>query len=59
LGSVEVGEATHVGAGAIILPGLKIGSACVIGAGAVVVKNLPDGSTVAGVPATQMEQKPR
>ncbi len=59
LGGVQLGEATHVGAGATILPGLKIGSACVIGAGAVVVKNLPDGSTVAGIPATQMEQKTR
>jgi sugar O-acyltransferase (sialic acid O-acetyltransferase NeuD family) len=59
LGGVEVGEATHVGASAVILTRLKIGRDCVIGAGAVVVKNLPDGSTVAGVPATQMEQKTR
>ena len=59
LGGVEVGEASHVGAGAIILTRLRIGSNCVIGAGAVVVKNLPDGSTVSGVPATQMERKPR
>ncbi len=40
-----------IGAGAIILPGIKIGKESVIGAGSVVTENVPERSIVAGVPA--------
>jgi acetyltransferase-like isoleucine patch superfamily enzyme len=51
-GSVFVGEASHVGIGAVIRQGIHIGKNAVIGAGAVVVKDVPNDTTVTGVPAT-------
>lgn len=48
---VYVGNFTQIGAGAIILPGVRIGSKVIVGAGAVVAKNVPDNSVVVGVPA--------
>jgi acetyltransferase-like isoleucine patch superfamily enzyme len=50
-GKIEVGENSFIGAGSIILPGVKIGSHCVIGAGSVVTKDVPDKTVVCGVPA--------
>jgi len=49
-GNVLIGEGTHVGTGAIILPNITIGKWCKIGAGAVVIKDIPDYSVVVGVP---------
>ena len=40
-----------IGAGAIIMPGVKIGMGSIVGAGAVVTKDVPDMAIVAGVPA--------
>jgi UDP-2-acetamido-3-amino-2,3-dideoxy-glucuronate N-acetyltransferase len=40
-----------VGAGAILLPGVRIGRAALVGAGAVVTHDVPEGATVKGVPA--------
>jgi len=42
-----------IGAGAIILPGIKLGRNCVIGAGAVVTHNVPPGEVWVGNPAKQ------
>lgn len=39
-----------IGAGAIILPGVRIGKGSVIAAGAVITKNVPKNVVVAGVP---------
>ena len=50
-GEVVVEDFAFIGAGAIILPGIKIGSKAIIGAGAVVTKNVSSNSTVAGNPA--------
>ena len=50
-GNVTVEEGTLIGAGAIVLPGVKIGKWAVIGAGAVVRANVADHCVVAGVPA--------
>lgn len=49
----SIGDAVHVGAGAIILRGCTVGSHVVIGAGAVVPEftTIPDWSLVVGVPA--------
>lgn len=47
-GNVSIGEGTWIGAGSIIIPGVKIGSWCVIGAGSVVTKDIPDGVLAVG-----------
>ncbi|WP_240917177.1 DapH/DapD/GlmU-related protein [Nocardioides sp. HDW12B] len=46
-----IGDRTHVGAGAVVLMGVRIGSECVVGAGAVVTHDVPDRTCVVGVPA--------
>lgn len=53
-GRISVGEYTFVGAGAIIMPGVRIGNNCVIAAGSVVTHNVPDGMVWGGVPARPM-----
>lgn len=50
--SISIGKDVWIGAGAIILPGVKIGNGVVVAAGAVVNKDVPDNVMVAGVPAT-------
>jgi maltose O-acetyltransferase len=52
--NVYIGNRVFIGAGSIILPGVKIGDEVVIGAGSVVAKNVPAKSVVAGVPAKQI-----
>lgn len=44
-----------IGAGSVILPGLRIGKRAKIGAGSVVTKDVPDGETWFGNPATKYE----
>lgn len=46
-----LGNDVWVGAGAIILPGIKIGNGAIIGAGAVVTNDVPPYAICAGVPA--------
>jgi acetyltransferase-like isoleucine patch superfamily enzyme len=50
-GSVLVGQGSWLGAGCIVLPGVRIGRCCMIAAGAVVREDVPDDSVAAGVPA--------
>ncbi len=47
---VTIGSDVWVGAGAIILPGVKIGSRTVVGAGSVVSRDLPDDVLAVGNP---------
>lgn len=49
--SVIIEDDAWIGAGAIIMPGVKIGKESIIGAGAVVTKDVPERTIVAGVPA--------
>lgn len=49
---------TYVGAGAILLPGVRVGRGAVIGAGAVVTSDVPAGGVVVGVPARSIAQSP-
>lgn len=56
-GPVEIGGGSWLGAGAIVLDGVKVGRNCVVGAGAVVTKDLPDCSVAVGVPARIVRQR--
>jgi maltose O-acetyltransferase len=47
---ITIGSDVWVGAGALILPGVRIGSRAVIGAGSVVTRDIPDGVFAAGNP---------
>ncbi len=49
-GNVHIGEGSWIGAGAIVIPGIKIGRWCTIGAGSVVLRDIPDGSVAYGNP---------
>ncbi len=55
LAPVLIGEDVWLGAGAIILPGVRIGNGAIVGAGAVVTKNVPPLTVVAGVPARRLK----
>lgn len=48
---VTIGNDVWIGAGAIVLPGVRIGDHSVIGAGSVVRNDVPEWSICAGVPA--------
>lgn len=47
---VYIGENAWIGAGAIILPGVRIGKNAVIGAGSVVTRDIPDNVVAVGNP---------
>jgi maltose O-acetyltransferase len=47
---VEIGSDVWVGAGALILPGVRVGSRAVIGAGSVVTRDVPEGMFAVGNP---------
>ncbi len=51
---VEIGSDVWVGAGALVLPGVRIGSRSVIGAGSVVTRDVPEGVLAAGNPCRVM-----
>ena len=53
-GHVVLGDRVKVGLNAVIRPGIVVGDDVRIGAGAVVTKDIPNGWTVAGVPAKQI-----
>jgi acetyltransferase-like isoleucine patch superfamily enzyme len=49
--SVIIKKGAWIGAGAVILPGVKIGEGSIVGAGAVVIHDVTSYTLVAGVPA--------
>jgi UDP-2-acetamido-3-amino-2,3-dideoxy-glucuronate N-acetyltransferase len=46
-------DGASVGAGAVVLPGIRIGAGALVGAGAIVTKNVPAGAIVRGEPARE------
>ena len=52
--STVLEDAVWLGAGVIVLSGVRIGQGAVVGAGAVVTKDVPANAIVAGVPARQI-----
>ena len=55
-GPVEIGRGAWIGAGAIILYGVRIGEMSVIGAGSVIMEDVPPRVLVAGVPARKKKE---
>lgn len=56
-GSTRIGAEAYIGMGSVIRERITIGSRAVVGAGAVVVHDVPDGVTVAGNPAREIEAR--
>jgi acetyltransferase-like isoleucine patch superfamily enzyme len=56
---VNVGDRAWLSFRCTILPGVTVGEGAVIAAGAVVVKDVPPYAIMAGVPATQVSERPR
>ncbi len=53
---IVIEDNAWIGAGAIILDGVRVGKGAVVGAGAVVTEDVPPHTVVAGVPAEVVEQ---
>ncbi|MFB6073826.1 MAG: DapH/DapD/GlmU-related protein [Haloarculaceae archaeon] len=55
-GEVVIGERAMIGAGAIVLPGVRIGEGAQVAANSLVAADVPPDTTVAGVPAEPIER---
>jgi acetyltransferase-like isoleucine patch superfamily enzyme len=55
---IEVADDVWIGAGAIVLPGVRIGRGAIVGAGAVVTRAVEPYSIVAGAPAREIGRVP-
>lgn len=56
-GPIVIGDDVWIGAGAIILDGVKLGHGCIVGAGSVVTKEVPEYAIVTGVPAKILKHR--
>lgn len=56
-GNVRIGQGSHIGIGAVIIPGIKIGNWVTVGAGAVIIKDIPDYAVVVGNPGNIIKYK--
>jgi acetyltransferase-like isoleucine patch superfamily enzyme len=54
-GEILVGERAMIGAGVTVLPGVEIGPDARVAANSLVAADVPPGATVAGVPATRVD----
>ena len=53
---VYIGENTWIGAGVIIVPGVRVGKNTVIGAGSIVTKDIPDNVVAVGNPCRVLRE---
>ena len=53
---VEIGAGAYLGAGSIVLPGVRIGAGAYVGEGAVVTRDVPEHAVVFGNPARIVER---
>lgn len=56
-GPVVIGDDVWLGAGAVVIDGIRIGKGCIVGAGAVVTKDLPDYAIATGIPARVIQMR--
>lgn len=54
----HIEDDVNIGAGAVLLPGVRLGQGCTIGAGAVVTHDVPSGETWTGLPARRLRTWP-
>ncbi len=52
--NVEIGDGAWLGAGVVVLPGVRVGAGAVVGANSVVTINVPNREIWAGVPARKI-----
>ena len=57
LRELMVEDDVSIGAGAVVLPGVRIGRGAMVGAGAVVTKDVPGNAVVAGNPANVIGER--
>jgi UDP-2-acetamido-3-amino-2,3-dideoxy-glucuronate N-acetyltransferase len=53
LSPVSIGQGASIGAGSVVLPGVRVGCWALVGAGSVVTRSVPDFALVYGNPARQ------
>ena len=51
---VTIGDRVFIGAGSVVLPGVRVGNDSIVGAGSVVTKSIPAGEVWAGNPARRL-----
>ncbi len=56
VGGATVGSLARIGAGTVVLPGVKIGRNSLVGAGSLVAEDVPDDMVVAGHPAKVLKR---
>lgn len=54
---IEIGDDVWIGAGAIVLPGVKIGNGAVIAGGSVVLESIPENVIAGGIPAKILKSR--
>ncbi|PSQ60861.1 MAG: acetyltransferase [Halobacteriales archaeon SW_9_67_25] len=58
-GEVVIGERAMIGAGTVVLPGVEVGPGARVAANSLVASDVRPGATVAGIPATPVDDETR
>lgn len=56
---VIIGKDVFIGAGCVVLPGVKIGEGTMVGAGSVVIEDIPPWKVAVGSPAKPIKDRPK